>query len=198
LLFPFVLIADRQWLAIAAAAITAVVLAATSWLVFGSASWEAFVRWAPLSSHALIDEGALDWYRVQSVFALVRAHGGSETLAWTVQAIVTLTLAVGLIRLWRSRAPFELKAAALATGALLATPYLFMYDLVVLAVAVAFLLRLALAAEFLTRIEIAALAVAGVLILIYPYVKTHVGFAAVVIVMTVVLARARAGFIQQE
>ena len=198
LLFPFVLIADRQWLTIAAAAITAIALAALSWLVFGSTSWQAFVHWAPLSSHALIDEGALDWYRVQSVFALVRAHGGSETLAWTVQAIVTLTLAVGLIWLWRSRAPFELKAAALAAGALLATPYLFMYDLVVLAVAVAFLLRLALAHEFLTRIEIAALAVAGVLILIYPYVKTHVGFAAVVIVMAVVLARARAGFIQQE
>jgi hypothetical protein len=198
LLFPFVLIADRQWLTIAAAAITAIVLAALSWLAFGSTSWEAFVHWAPLSSRALIDQGALDWYRVQSVFALVRAHGGSETLAWTVQAIVTLTLAVGLIWLWRSRVPFELKAAALAAGALLATPYLFMYDLVVLAVAVAFLLRLALAREFLTRMEIASLAAAGALILIYPYVETHVGLAAVVIVMGLVLGRARAEFIQPE
>jgi arabinofuranan 3-O-arabinosyltransferase len=191
LLFPFVLIADRQWLTIGAAAITAIALAALSWLVFGSTSWDAFVHWAPLSSHALIDQGALDWYRVQSVFALVRAHGGSEALAWTVQAIVTLTLAVGLIRLWRSRAPFELKAAALAAGALLATPYLFMYDLVVLAVAVAFLLRSALAHEFLTRIEIAALAAAGALILIYPYVKTHVGLAAVLIVLALIVHRAR-------
>ena len=145
------------------------------------------MHWAPLSSHALIDEGALDWYRVQSVFALVRGHGGSEALAWTVQAIVSLMLAVGLIWLWRSRVAFELKAAALAAGALLATPYLFMYDLVVLAVAVAFLLRLALARDFLSRMEIAALAVAGALILIYPYVKTHVGLAAVVIVMAVVV-----------
>jgi arabinofuranan 3-O-arabinosyltransferase len=198
LLFPFVLIADRQWLTIASAAITAVVLAALSWLAFGSASWEAFVHWAPLSSHALIDEGALDWSRVQSVFALVRAHGGSEALAWTVQAIVSLALAVGLIWLWRSRAPYELKAAALAAGALLATPYLFMYDLVVLAVAVAFLLRLALAREFLSRIEIAALIAAGALILIYPYVKTHVGLAAVVIVTALVLGRSRAELIQQE
>jgi arabinofuranan 3-O-arabinosyltransferase len=189
-LFPIVLIADRRWLTIAVATLTAIVLAALSWLAFGSASWAAFVHWAPLSSHALIDQGALDWYRLQSIFAFARAHGGSETLAWTVQGIVSLVLAVGLAWLWKSRAAFELKAAALAAGALLATPYLFMYDLVVLAVAVAFLLRLALAREFLSRIEIAALAAAGALILIYPYVKTQVGLAAVVIVMILVMHRA--------
>jgi hypothetical protein len=190
LLFPIVLIADRRWLAIAVAALTTIVLAALSWLAFGSASWAAFVHWAPISNRVLIDQGALDWYRLQSVFALVRAHGGSETLAWTVQGIVSLALAVGLGWLWTSRAAFELKAAALAAGALLATPYLFMYDLVVLAVAVAFLLRLALAREFLSRIEIVALATAGALILIYPYVKTHVGLAAVVIVMVLIVLRA--------
>jgi arabinofuranan 3-O-arabinosyltransferase len=151
------------------------------------------VHWAPLSSRALIDEGALDWYRLQSVFALVRAHGGSETLAWTVQGVLSLLLAVGLVWLWKSRVAYELKAAALAAGALLATPYLFMYDLVVLAVAVAFLLRFALAREFLNRIEIAALAAAGALILIYPYVKTNVGLAAVVIVMGLIVHRALAG-----
>ena len=59
-----------------------------------------------------------------------------------------------------------------------------------LAVAVAFLLRLALASEFLSRIEIAALAAAGALILIYPYVKTNVGLTAVVIVMGLIVHRA--------
>jgi arabinofuranan 3-O-arabinosyltransferase len=188
-LFPIVLIADRRWLTIAAATVTTIALAALSWLVFGSGSWAAFVHWAPLSSHALIDQGALDWYRLQSVFALVRAHGGSEPLAWTVQGVVSLALAVGLVWLWKSQAAFALKAAALAAGALLATPYLFMYDLVVLAVAVAFLLRFALAHEFLSRIEIAALGAAGALILIYPYVKTNVGLAAVVIVMGLIAHR---------
>ena len=192
LLFPIVLIADRRWLTLAVAALVALLLAALSWLAFGSASWTAFAHWAPISNRALIDQGALDWYRLQSVFALVRAHGGSETLAWIVQGILMLALAVGLVWLWKSRAAFELKAAALAAGALLATPYLFMYDLVVLAVAVAFLLRLALAREFLSRIEIAALAAAGTLILIYPYVKTNVGLAAVVIVMALIVHRAAA------
>jgi arabinofuranan 3-O-arabinosyltransferase len=190
LLFPIVLIADRRWLTIAVAALVALLLAALSWLAFGSASWAAFVQWAPISNRVLIDQDALDWYRLQSVFALVRAHGGSETLAWIVQGALSLLLAVGLAWLWKSRAAFELKAAALAAGALLATPYLFMYDMVVLAVAVAFLLRLALAREFLSRIEIAALGTAGALILIYPYVKTQVGLAAVVIVMVLIVHRA--------
>jgi hypothetical protein len=190
LLFPIVLIADRRWLTIAVATLVALLLAALSWLAFGSASWAAFVHWTPISNRVLIDQGALDWYRLQSVFALVRAHGGSETLAWIVQGALMLLLAIGLAWLWKSRAAFELKAAALTAGALLATPYLFMYDLVVLAVAVAFLLRLALAREFLSRIEIAALTAAGALILIYPYVKTQVGLAAVAIVMVLIVHRA--------
>jgi hypothetical protein len=191
LLFPFLLIADRRWLTITVAAMVAVVLAALSWLAFGAASWQAFLHWAPISSRVLIDQGGLDWYRLQSVFAFIRAHGGSEPLAWTVQAIVTVLLAVALVGLWRSRIAFELKAAALATAALLATPYLFMYDLVVLAVAVAFLLRLGLA-RGLSRIEIAWLAAAGALILIYPYVKTQVGLVATAIVAILIARRALA------
>ncbi len=78
--------------------------------------------------------------------------------------------------LWRSRAAYELKAAALAAGALIATPYLYIYDFVVLAVAVAFLLRLALTRGFALS-EIVGLPIAGALILAFPYVKTQVGLA---------------------
>jgi hypothetical protein len=50
-------------------------------------------------------------------------------------------LAATLAWLWHSDAAFELKAAALALGSLLATPYVLDYDLVVLAVAIAFVAR---------------------------------------------------------
>jgi len=137
----------------------------------------------------VLTEGHADWYRLQSLFGLVRAHGGSENLAWTVQAIGSLVVAVAVIGLWRSRAPFDLKAAALAAGTLVVTPYLYMYDLVVLAVAVAFLLRFALERCFHAS-EVAGLGVAGALILIFPYVKTQVGLAAVLIVLALVAQRA--------
>jgi arabinofuranan 3-O-arabinosyltransferase len=188
LLFPLVLIADRRWLTIAVAAAVAIMLAALSWLAFGSAGWQAFVHWMPISSRIILGEGAADFSRLQSLFGVVRAFGGSEALAWAIQAAGSLALAVGMILLWRSRVPYDLKAAALAAGALLATPYLYIYDLVVLAVAVAFLLRFALARGF-TAIDIAGLAGAGALILIYPYVKTQVGLAAVLIVLALVIRR---------
>ena len=42
---------------------------------------------------------------------------------------------------WRGRGPFELKAACLALAAVIATPYVFAYDLPILAVPLAFLYR---------------------------------------------------------
>ena len=55
------------------------------------------------------------------------------------KAHVTLALAAALVWLWRSAAPFALKAAALCIAAILATPYSLDYDLMVLAPAIAFL-----------------------------------------------------------
>lgn len=81
--------------------------------------------------------------------------------------------------------------APLVAGTLIATPYLYMYDVVVLAVAAAFVIRYALERGFAAS-EIAGVAAGGVLILIYPYVKTQTGLAAVLIVMLLVAQRALA------
>ena len=188
LLFPLVLIADRRWRTIAVAAAVALTLAALSWLAFGAASWLAFAHWLPITSHEILGEGRADFGRLQSLFGLVRAHGGSEPMAWTVQAIGSIAVAVGVTLLWRSRAPFDLKAAALAAGTLAVTPYVYMYDLVVLAVAVAFLLRYALERGFWAS-EVFGLSAAGALMLSFPYAKTQVGLAAVAIVLALVAQR---------
>jgi glycosyl transferase family 87 len=189
LLFPLVLIADRRWLTIGVAASVAIGLAALSLIAFGGASWQAFVHWMPITGRIVLGEGHADFGRLQSVFGLVRAHGGSEELAWIVQAAASIAIAIALTALWRSRAPFDLKAAALAAGTLVATPYVYMYDLVVLAVAVAFLFRFVLERGFLVN-EVCGLASAGALILSFPYVKTQVGLAAVLIVLALVSQRA--------
>jgi arabinofuranan 3-O-arabinosyltransferase len=189
LLFPLVLIVDRRWTTIAVATLVALAIAAASWLAFGGASWQAFFHSLPVTSHIVLGQGLAEFARLQSVFGLVRAHGGSEALAWAMQITTSIATAAFVIWLWRGRAPFELKAAALATGTLVATPYVYMYDLAALAVAVAFLLRLALQHGFAAA-EAAALAAAGALILIFPYVKTQVGLAAVAIVMMLIVGRA--------
>jgi arabinofuranan 3-O-arabinosyltransferase len=189
LLFPIVLIADRQWRLIAVASLTAIGLGFLSWLAFGSATWQAFAQWMPVTSHVVLGEGLADWSRLQSLFGVVRSHGGSEQLAWTVQALGSIAIAAGVVWLWRSRTAFDLKAAALAAGTLLVTPYVYMYDLVILAVAVAFLLRYALAHGFTTA-DVTGLGCGAALILIYPAVPTQVGLAAVLIVAGLIVNRA--------
>jgi hypothetical protein len=189
LLFPIILIADRRWLTMAVAAAVAGALVVLSLIAFGTESWVAFVHWMPITSRIVLGEGHADFSRLQSVFGFTRAYGGSETLAWTVQALCSLALAGALVWLWRSRAPYDLKAAALAAGALLATPYLYMYDLAALAAAFAFLLRDGITRGFLT-IEPIGFALAGALIFSFPYIKTQTGLAATLIILLLVMYRA--------
>jgi hypothetical protein len=126
---------------------------------------------------------------LQTAFGLVRTLGGPEWLAWSVQAVVALAAAAGVAWLWRSRAAYDVKAAGLGAGALLATPYLYTYDLVVLAVPLAFLLRLARAHGFLPN-ELAGIGLACLLVLIFPFVAAPVGFGAVLIAAALIGRRA--------
>jgi hypothetical protein len=110
-------------------------------------------------------------------------------LAWAVQGAVALVAAIAIALLWRSRAAYEIKAAALATGAMLATPYLYTYDLVVLAVPLAFLFRLGRVRGFLPH-EMAGIGAACLLVLIFPFVKAPVGFAALLVAAALIARRA--------
>jgi hypothetical protein len=186
---PLVLLVDRRWTVIAAAAAMTALLAAASWLAFGTASWEAFFHAVQAASQAALTDGRADWAKLQSIFGVVRLIGGSETLAWIAQGMVTGAAAILLCILWRSPASFDLKAAALVTGALLATPYIFLYDLVALAVPMAFILRAGAQTEFLPG-EMAAIAAACLLIMVFPVVTVPVGLGAILIVALVIARRA--------
>ena len=189
LLFPLVLIAASQWTVFVTAAIVAVAMAALSWLAFGTESWQAFFHWLPMFSQAFLTEGKAPWWKLQSLFALVRFFGGTEQLAWILQWIMTATVGVGLALMWRSPVRYSLKAAGLAAGTLLTTPYLFMYDMMVLAIAVAFLVRVGLKTGFL-RYEIPALLCALALIVTFILIGVPAGLGATLIVAGLILRRA--------
>jgi arabinofuranan 3-O-arabinosyltransferase len=188
LLFPLVLIATAQWRTFIAAGVTTVAVAALSWIAFGTESWQAFFHWMPMFSQAFLTEGRAPWGKMQSIFALVRYFGGSEPLGWIFQWIMTASVAVLIVLLWRSRVRYEMKAAALATGTLLVTPYLFLYDVMVLAIAVGFIVRVGLAEGFL-RYELPALGLAAALILFYPVIGAPTGFGATLLVTALIVAR---------
>jgi hypothetical protein len=177
LLFPLVLIVTMQWRAFIAAALTVIVIASASWLAFGTESWQAFVHWMPMFSQAFLVEGRAPWFKMQSVYAMVRFLGGGETLGWTLQWAMTAMVVVAIVALWRSRARYALKAAGLATATLLVTPYLFLYDMMVLAIPIGFLVRLGLAHGFL-RHELPALALIALALLAYIFLGVPTGLAA--------------------
>src|SRR5882757_7671546 len=189
LLFPVALIAASQWRAFFSAGVTVAALALVSWLAFGTESWQAFFHWMPMFSQAFLTEGKAPWWKLQSIFALVRYFGGTEQLAWGFQWVLTASVAVVLALLWRSRVPYTLKAAALAVGTLLTTPYLFMYDVMVLAIPVAFLVRIGLRNGF-RAYELPALGCAALLIIGFICSGMPLGFGATLIVGGLVLRRA--------
>jgi arabinofuranan 3-O-arabinosyltransferase len=189
LLFPLALIAGRQWRVFVSAALTSLSVALAATIAFGVESWAAFFHWMPMISKAVLSEGTESWLRLQSVFAMVRCLGGGEALAWTLQAVVACIVAIGLVLMWRSRVPYALKAAALATGTLLCSPYTYMYDFAVLALPVAWLVRVGYEDGF-RPYEPYALGFVLALLASFPFLKIPVGLAATLIVAALIIARA--------
>ena len=108
----------------------------------------------------MLEQGGTGWEKIQSIFSAARNWGANvATGLCRCKSALALMLAASLAWLWHSDAAFELKAAALATGSLLATPYVLDYDLVVLAVAIAFFARHGLKHGF-RDFEISLLAIA--------------------------------------
>ena len=140
-LIPVALLAGERWISIATAAATVAALVAISFATLGSGVWHAFADSMTFTQTVVLEQGGTGWEKIQSIFSAVRMWGAGVGLAYAVQAALALMLAASLAWLWRSDAAFELKAAGLATASLLATPYVLDYDLVVLAVAIAFFAR---------------------------------------------------------
>jgi arabinofuranan 3-O-arabinosyltransferase len=189
LLFPIVLVAAGQWRTFFSAALVAAGMAFVSWLQFGTESWQAFFHWIPMFSQAFLHNGDAPWWKLQSIYALVRYFDGPEQFAWIVHAILVGTVLITLVLIWRSQLPHAIKAAALALGTLLTTPYLFMYDMVVLAIAVAFLLRQGFCDGFEPD-EPSVLAGTIVLISTFLLIGEPVGLVANLLVAGLVLRRA--------
>ena len=158
-LIPVALLAGGRWSTIGAAAATIAALLAVSFVTLGGGVWHAFADSTTFTQTVVLEQGGIGWEKIQSVFSAMRMWGAGVHLAYAVQIALALMLAASLAWLWQSNAEFELKASALATASLLATPYVLDYDLVALAVGIVFFVRHGLSRGFRT-FEISLLAAA--------------------------------------
>jgi glycosyl transferase family 87 len=140
-LIPLALLAGGRWSSIAAAAATVAALFVFSFVTLGGDVWQAFADSTTFTQTVVLEQGGTGWEKIQSVFSAARMWGAGVHTAYAVQIALALMLAASLVWLWHSNAAFELKASALATASLLATPYVLDYDLMVMAIAIAFFAR---------------------------------------------------------
>ena len=140
-LIPLALLVSQRWSVIVAAGATVLALVIATTAALGTSIWRAFLESTTFTQSVVLEQGGTGWEKIQSIFSAVRSWGFGIETAYAAQFSLALVLAVSIVWLWRSDVAFDLKASALATASLLATPYVLDYDLVVLAISIAFFVR---------------------------------------------------------
>ena len=136
---PLALLISRRWVVLLHAALSGAILLTVSSLSLGWDIWPAFEH-ASSQARAWLEQGAADPdNRFLSVFALVRRQGGMLGLAYGLQLLSAAGVAFALERALRRRLSPALEKALIVLATLLLTPFLWPYDLSVLAFPLAWL-----------------------------------------------------------
>lgn len=192
LVIPFALAAGGHWRAFAAAAAAAAALALAATLAFGAEIWPAYLARTDFARQVL-EQGLVDHGKMQSLFAAARLWGAGTGPAYTLQWGLAAAAAVALMLLWRTAAPHALKAAALMTAAVLVTPFVFDYDLTLLALPLLLLTRDGVERGFLPWEKTVLAAVWAVPLLARPaamHLELPLGLAAILVLYAIILRRA--------
>jgi hypothetical protein len=143
LLVPVALLAGRHWRAVVAAALTALLSAVASVALFGTGVWADFLA-STTDTRSMLESGLNfgHYYKMQSVFAAARLLGSPMLVAYGLQALVALAAAGAVLWVWRRpTGDPDMKNAALLAATPLSTAFIFDYDLMLLAPAIAWLAR---------------------------------------------------------
>jgi alpha-1,2-mannosyltransferase len=137
-IIPLVLAAGGHWRAFLGATLTVIATSAAATLAFGPDIWAAFLGMTGEATSRLSQDPRY-LRQMISIYAAVRLLGASETLALIVQVAVALPCLAVLLLLIRRRACATAQGAAMVCCAALCTPYLLRYDMVVIAIPLAWL-----------------------------------------------------------
>jgi len=139
LLWPLILVSGRHWRALASAILGTLLFGGLSVAVLGVETLQAFVGKLPALRQALAGDSLLLVRELTSFYSLGRLLGLPVAAAAALHAAVALAVAAAVILLWLRRGDPALRAAALLSGSLLISPYLFDYDQAMLAPALLWL-----------------------------------------------------------
>lgn len=149
LIVPLTLGVAGRWRTLASASATVLVLAAVATWAFGLDVWQAFFADAGVAQHKWMEAPNLSYLQfLVTIYGALRLHGAALPLAYAAQAAVTVMAALVLMRALLLRPPGkrsgQAEIAALVACVPLCSPFMLEYDLVILAVPMAWLLGEAL------------------------------------------------------
>jgi hypothetical protein len=148
LLFPLALFASRNWRALAGATIATLALGVIAAMAFGYRTWPSFLLSLPGRDAGLSPDKEIGLW-LESVYGLFHWAGAGARLAGTVHFSAAVGAAVAVWAAWAKPIPYSLKAATLCIASLLVSPYALPYDLCILSIPAAFLIKDGLARGFL-------------------------------------------------
>ncbi|HZZ89913.1 MAG TPA: glycosyltransferase family 87 protein, partial [Caulobacteraceae bacterium] len=140
LMIPVALAIAGRWKSFVAAGVAVAALAGVSYAVFGLETWRAFLADSSLARSSL-EQGLVGDGKMQSAFAAVRLWGGPLGLAYAVQGAAAAFAAGALFWLHRRVPRGGAEGPAMIVAALIASPFLLDYDLLILAAPLAWMLR---------------------------------------------------------
>jgi len=193
ILIPVALIAAGRWRAFFSAACTVIGLAAASLAVFGIGTWQAFLKGSALARIAL-EQNYVGDEKMQSAFAAARLWHASVPVAYGLQALMTGLAAVLVFLLARRRPEGGAEGVALIAAAALASPFLLDYDLMLLAIPLAWVFVQGRRTGFLPW-EKTVLAAAFLLPMVARLVAGHIGLPlGPPVILALLLVVVRRGF----
>lgn len=130
-MLPFAMLAGREWRVIAGAMVSAPAVLLIGLIAFGPETSAAWIRQMPLFVQ-IAQEGLVGWHKLVSVYAAGRQAGLPEQVAFGVHCVIAVIAAALVARVWYSDEEFATKAAVLGAATMLASPYVYLYDALVL------------------------------------------------------------------
>jgi hypothetical protein len=137
IMLPVALLAGRQWRAIGGAAFSSTAALLLGLVLFGPAAYVGFFQMLPRYA-GYLQQARWSWVELASPFAFARYFGINFAVSLGIQIVITLIAAAVTGMAWRRN--WRSKNAVLACATLLASPYLFTYDAVLMIVPAAYFL----------------------------------------------------------
>lgn len=167
-LFPLALVASRNWRTLCSATTFSVALSLAAAAAFGYQGWPSFITSLIGRNSSLSPDSGVE-LNLQSIYGLLHWAGASTWNSWTVHLTVAAVVATMVYAVWAKPIPYSLRAAILCIGSVTVSPYLLGYDLCILSIAVAFLVRDGMSRGFLAGERIAMIiCVVGLFLLATP------------------------------